>query len=155
MGRKSKARKLVRQTRRLQDAHHKHPKPVDKLLKERWSKGEYRQQLQNLGLEMNVNDVKMAELNNAITALEPIERTDSEFIQSLSNLEGRTSYFYLSENECVTLNALIKKHGRNVDSMFKDIDLNVMQWSTGQLRKKINKLEKELNLLELKKPNVQ
>ena len=32
---------------------------------------------------------------------------------------------------------LIKKYGDNIDKMFKDIKLNYMQWSKGELKKKI------------------
>jgi hypothetical protein len=32
---------------------------------------------------------------------------------------------------------LIKKYGEDVDRMFRDIKINVMQWSKGELHKKI------------------
>ena len=147
MGQRSKAKKLSRQTRNLKDTHAKQPEPTDNILKAKWKTGDYKQQLKSLGVKIRINDIQEAKIADAITTLEPLELTTTEFIQQVSELKAKQTYYYLSENECITLANLVKKYGKDVPKMTRDIDVNVMQWTEAQISKKLIKLEKEINAI--------
>ncbi|KTW26252.1 uncharacterized protein T551_03551 [Pneumocystis jirovecii RU7] len=49
----------------------------------------------------------------------------------------------LSKNETIFLEKLIDRYGDDIDAMTKDIKLNAMQQTAGDLRRKIKKLNKE------------
>eukprot|EP00835_Amoeboradix_gromovi_P006373 NODE_737_length_4687_cov_0.414778.p4 type:complete len:155 gc:universal NODE_737_length_4687_cov_0.414778:3322-3786(+) len=147
MGKHSKSRKLTRQTRKLKDAHLKQPLPSDNVLKSKWDKvypSDYKEQLKSFGLKIDINNIKNASVVDAITCIDPIKTKTTEFLDQISSLESKNSYFYLSENECVTLASLVKKYGEDIKKMSRDIDINVMQWTESQITRKINKLRLEV-----------